>query len=218
MKIIQCWDDGVLNDIRLTELLRKYKAKASFNINPGINQMHERSRGWLYKDVFAVYRLTLDEMKEVYKDFQIAGHSMTHPDLTKLDEASLKAQLDDCKAFLKDRFKVERCGMAYPGGNYDERVKKAVKDAGYLYSRTTKNISGPLPLNDPMELHSHCHFMASEFWDKYEEVRRQDGIFYFWGHSYEMMDDEALWGEFESKIARITDDPKVGWSDIVDLF
>ena len=35
MKVVQCWDDGVVNDVRLTNLLRKYNAKATFNLNPG---------------------------------------------------------------------------------------------------------------------------------------------------------------------------------------
>ena len=31
MKVMQCWDDSVTNDIRLVELLRQYHAKATFN-------------------------------------------------------------------------------------------------------------------------------------------------------------------------------------------
>ena len=30
MKVVQCWDDGVVTDIRLIEILRKYNAKATF--------------------------------------------------------------------------------------------------------------------------------------------------------------------------------------------
>jgi len=38
MKIVQCWDDGVNDDIRLTELLRRHCAKATFNLNPGTHK------------------------------------------------------------------------------------------------------------------------------------------------------------------------------------
>ncbi len=34
LRVVQCWDDGDLGDIRLCEILRKYGAKASFNLNP----------------------------------------------------------------------------------------------------------------------------------------------------------------------------------------
>lgn len=43
-------------------------------------------------------------------------------------------------------------------------------------------------------------------------------MFYFWGHSYEMMDDPKLWDEFESKIAFLSQDPRTEWVDVRDLF
>ncbi len=219
MKIMQCWDDGVLNDAKLVDLCRKYKAKATFNINPGINKKSERVQGrWIFKDKFRVDRLSLDEMKDVYKGFKIAGHTMTHPHPTQISAEQLKPELVDCKSFIKDFFGQGVCGFAYPFGEYNDEVKKAVKDAGYLYARTTKNIDGKLPMDDPMALHSHCHFMNEAFWRKFEEVRKLDGVFYFWGHSYEMMDDPALWDEFEAKLAKISTDSQVEWVDIVDLF
>ena len=36
IKVAQCWDDGVATDIRLIEILRKYNAKATFNLCPGL--------------------------------------------------------------------------------------------------------------------------------------------------------------------------------------
>ena len=36
VKVAQCWDDGVATDIRLTEIFRKYNAKATFNLCPGL--------------------------------------------------------------------------------------------------------------------------------------------------------------------------------------
>ena len=35
IKVAQCWDDGVATDIPLTEILRKYNARATFNLCPG---------------------------------------------------------------------------------------------------------------------------------------------------------------------------------------
>ena len=218
MKIMQCWDDGVANDEPLIKLLRKYKAKGTFNLNPGLHQKSVRVSGWKFKGVYDVYKLSLDEMKDVYKGFKIAGHTMTHPHPTQIPADRLKTELVDCKAFIKDFFGQEECGFAYPFGDYNEEVKKAVRDAGFRYARTCKNVDGVLPLDDPMELPSHCHFMSPDFWAKYEKVREQDGIFYFWGHSYEMMDDKALWDEFESKLAKIASDSKAEWIDIIDLF
>ena len=214
---MQCWDDGVSNDERLTELLRKYNAKATFNIIPGL---HGKSRIFtsVYGNTFKSYRLALDEMKDIYKGFKVAGHSMTHPKLAELDAQTLEREIVDCKDFIQNFFGQQECGFAYPYGNYNDAVKQALANAGYRYARTVKNINGALPLDDPMELPSHCHFLNPDFWKKYEEVRAIDGIFYFWGHSYEMMDDPKMWDEFESKLDRIKSDSKAQWIDIIDLF
>ena len=218
MKIMQCWDDGVTTDVRLVELLRKYKAKATFNLNPGLHLKDGHHLWPRQHKGFKIERLTLNEIKDLYVGFKIAGHSMTHPHLTQLDAATLKSELVDCKNFIKDFFGQKDCGFAYPFNSYNDDVKKALKDAGYLYARTGICVDGSLPLDNPLELPSHGHFMSPDFWAKYEKVREQDGIFYFWGHSYEMMDDKALWNEFESKLAKISADSKAEWIDIIDLF
>lgn len=214
MKVMQCWDDGVVNDAPLADLLRKYRVKATFNINPGRNDRQVRK----IKNSKPHGLLSLDEMKDVYKGFMVGGHSMTHPSLSKATPDVLRRELVECKTFIREFFGQERCGFAYPNGDYNETVKQALRDAGYLYARTTKNVDGALPLSDPMELHPHCHFMDPKFWGKYEAVRAMDGVFYFWGHSYEMMDDPALWAAFEAKLARIADDPKAEWIFVADLF
>ena len=38
IRVAQCWDDGVTDDIRLIEILRKHGAKASFNLNPALHK------------------------------------------------------------------------------------------------------------------------------------------------------------------------------------
>ena len=47
MKVVQCWDDGVVNDARLVELLRHYGAKATFNLNIGLMNIERLTSGWL---------------------------------------------------------------------------------------------------------------------------------------------------------------------------
>ena len=218
-QVVQCWDDGVHNDVRLVELLKKYKAKATFNINPGIAAIDSNRRPtWIYKERFKVERLGIDEMKDLYKGFTLAGHSMTHPNLTKLDQGTLSAELQECKDILREEFSQLRCGFAYPFGAYDAKVQEALKKSGYVYARTVSNISGPLPLDSPLALPTHGHFMMKDFWTRYEDIRTTGGVFYFWGHSYEMMDEPSLWDDFEEKLARISADSRAKWADVIDLF
>jgi peptidoglycan/xylan/chitin deacetylase (PgdA/CDA1 family) len=217
MRIMQCWDDGDVDDIRLVEILRKHGAKATFNINPG-GWTSERRMAHRFKGEYSVYRLTLDEMPDVYHGFCIGGHTMTHPFLNKIDPQWALAELVECKRYIEKHFGQSDCGMAYPCGAYNDQVKALVQDAGYLYSRTTKNVDLRLNTDNPMALHTHCHFLAEDFWHKFEAVKAVDGDFYFWGHTFELMGDDARWGALDSQIGRLTDDSATIWIDVKDLF
>ena len=217
MRVMQCWDDGDVDDIRLVEILKKHEARATFNITPG-GSKSERRVAHHFKDVYAVHRLSLDEMPQVYEGFCIGGHTMTHPNLPAIDPDRALTELVETKRYIENHFGQTACGMAYPCGQYDDAVKELVRKAGYLYSRTTQNIALELNLDDPMALHTHCHFLAPNFWDKYESVKANDGDFYFWGHSFELMGDDARWQKLDRMIGRISDDADSRWIDVRDLF
>jgi len=216
MRIMQCWDDGDVDDILLIEILKKHGAKATFNINPGVLG-GDRRLGHTFKGEYPVYKLTLDEMPQVYDGFCIGGHTMTHPALDVIDASRAFSELVDCKKYIEQHFNQAECGMAYPGGAYNDAVKKLVRQAGYLYSRTTKNVN-KLNVEDPMALHTNCHFLAPNFWDVFEAVKAVDGDFYFWGHTFELMGDDARWKKLDSMIGRLTDDSSTEWIDVKDMF
>ncbi|HPN84892.1 MAG TPA: polysaccharide deacetylase family protein [Victivallales bacterium] len=92
MTVVQCWDDGVTGDARLTEILRKHNAKATFNLNAGRYKKGRSSAEWSYKGQ-EVLRLGWDEMKEVYDGFTIANHSLTHPRLPKISLEDAKKDI-----------------------------------------------------------------------------------------------------------------------------
>ena len=217
MRIMQCWDDGDVDDIRLVEILKKHGARATFNINPG-GYKSERRVAHKFKGEYAVHRLTLDEMPQVYDGFCIGGHTMTHPFLNSIDPEWAFTELVECKRYIEKHFGQTACGMAYPCGAYSDEVKDLVRKAGYLYSRTTKNVDLDLNINDPMALHTHCHFLAADFWERFNAVKAVDGDFYFWGHTFELMGDDTRWQELDTMIGRLTDDAATEWIDVRDLF
>ena len=67
-----------------------------------------------------------------------------------------------------------------------------------------------------MAFHPDCHFLAENFWGLFEAAKAEDRVFYFWGHSYELITEED-WSGFEQKIARLSGDPVVEWEDIANL-
>ena len=52
---------------------------------------------------------------------------------------------------------------------------------------------------------------------RYNQAKETGGAFYFWGHSYEMLDCEGLWDQLEQKIRYISSDPDAEWCDVIDL-
>ena len=216
IRVAQCWDDGVVNDVRVAEICRKYHAKATFNINPGLRKADERVTGWRFRDMFDVCGLSLKEMPEVYKGFKVASHTMHHMNADKGTVEAFVKEAVDARHFIEDTFGQDAPGFAWPCGVTTDDTVKALTDAGFAYGRTTVNVPQVLPVAEPLRLHSNCHFLNPNFWEIFETAK-PCGVFYFWGHSYEMMNDPQLWAGYEEKIARLSADPEVEWIDVVDI-
>jgi peptidoglycan/xylan/chitin deacetylase (PgdA/CDA1 family) len=69
--------------------------------------------------------------------WEVAAHSETHPDLTKVDDAQLRDEVVGSRAKLQTLFHVPVEFFCYPAGRLDDRVVAAVRDAGYSGATTT---------------------------------------------------------------------------------
>lgn len=223
LRIVQCWDDGVTADIPLIEILSRHGAKATFNINAGLHGP-ERKEGWKYKGIHPVSRLAWGEMPSLYKGFTIANHSVSHPHPSQIPLEKWKVEVADGRKRLQDHFSSPVLGFAYPFGDFGQEshtetaVMNAVRAAGHTYARTCENSQEPYPPAEPMRLASHCHFASAHFWDLYEGAKKSPArVFYFWGHSYEMVSPEE-WGAFEEKISRMAGDGEACFAELTDLF
>ncbi len=214
MKVIQCWDDGVVSDIRLIEILKKYDAKATFNLCLGKNAAVRQVVGH-FNDI-EIVSLAIDEMYELYKDFDIANHSFTHPALTSLSRDEIHHEISENKSRLEQMFGRAIKGFCYPFGAANTEVRDIVELTGHQYARTVEDLCGNETNQDSLLLKPNCHFLDPDFWQRYEEAKAK-GVFYFWGHSFEM-NTEQMWQEFESKIARISSDPETEWESIANVY
>ncbi|MBE6356058.1 MAG: hypothetical protein E7058_02970 [Lentisphaerae bacterium] len=218
IKVAQCWDDGVLNDIKLTELLRKYNAKATFNLNPALHRYAERNpEGYKFRGIYYAGKLAWNEVTDVYEGFDVASHTMCHCNAGIVDDKVFFTDAVGAKNILEDLFQKPCTGFAWPCGRYTEKTADMLLEAGFTYGRTVENTDRVSAFSHPMILHSSCHFQDDNFWQAFEKAKTTDGIFYFWGHSYEMMDDPELWADFENKLRRLSEDPEVVWIPTTDL-
>jgi peptidoglycan/xylan/chitin deacetylase (PgdA/CDA1 family) len=214
VRLVNCWDDGVTDDIRLIEILRQHGATGSFNLNAGLHR-NERYSGWKFKDTKEVFKLALPELPQVYAGFTVANHTLTHPWLTRISPEEARQNINDGRDALEQIFGYRIEGFAYPFGDQNAAVREMVRAAGHLYARAVETTATVLPQDDPMDFKGSCHFLAPDFWERFDAVRRDGGVFYFWGHSYELITEDD-WRDFDRKIARLGEHGE--WVSLPSLF
>ena len=224
VKVATCWDDGMYTDLRLVDILRKYNVKATFNLNPGRYAEERIPAQWLkFVDVpwsfngFTGGMLSKNDLLEVYKGFKVASHCMHHETVGRvLDDVFIKAAID-ARHYLEDLFQQECPGFAWPCGQTTPATADALREAGFEYGRTTAYTDNVLSYEHPLLLNSSCHFLNRSFKDIFEKAKAENGVFYFWGHTYEMMDCQGMWDFTEQKIKFLSEDPEVEWIDVIDI-
>lgn len=102
--------------------------------------------------------LSWDQLKELtLYGWQVESHTITHPKLSELNMEKLKLEVENSKLTLEQGLGHVVNYLAYPYGDYDERVIKAVKEAGYLMAFTTQK-GWASRESDPMLIHRvYCY-------------------------------------------------------------
>ena len=192
------YDDGVVQDLRLVEIMDKYGLKGTFNLNTGWYLPENMERDKDHR------RLKLSEAQELFKDsvHEVAIHAYNHPFLEKLDTSEIIYEIiEDRKAMEKDYGRIVR-GMAYPYGTYNDKVVDILEKCHVAYARTVKSTCSFNFPENWLTLHPTCHHnneRLEELIKTFVEVPNRFGnaeMFYLWGHSYEF-DNNDNWEVIE---------------------
>ena len=223
IKVAMCWDDGVTTDIHLISIVRKYNAKATFNLNPGLMPQYTEPNAWATPGEnrwshqgFMPGKVGLHDLLAIYGDFAVASHCNRHESAGFCPNQAFLESAVGAKKFLEDTFQHECPGFAWPCGRYTAETVEMLRQNGFRYGRTTEYAEDITTCTEPLTLPANCKFNDREFYAKYEKAKAC-GVFYFWGHSYETFDYEPLWRQLEDKIAYISNDPDAEWCDVIDL-
>lgn len=197
------YDDGVIQDRRLVPLLDKYGLKATFNLNSEwFGKRHVfQNQGIEFEHI----KIEQSEVRELYKNHEVAAHTLTHPKLPTVSDEEVIRQVEQDRINLSELVGYEVIGMAYPGGgiNHDERVEKLIrKHTGIKYARTIE-CTGFFALEQdmykfmPSAHHLEADGKSYELCKQFVEMKTdKPQLLYIWGHSYEM-DFGNRWDELE---------------------
>ncbi len=83
-----------------------------------------------------IYDRQVEEMARA--GWQIASHSITHPDLPSISDSQLAEEMTESRRLLEEEFGISVTDFCYPAGRYDDRVIAAVRKAGYRSATSTE--------------------------------------------------------------------------------
>lgn len=202
------FDDGTIQDKKLTEIFNKYGIRATFNINSGFfGQQHRILHAGIDVDHTEISR---EEAPSVYKGHEIAVHTKTHPDLRTLNENGIIDEVAGDKEELEKVFGCKIKGMAYPGGGKpynDNVIKTIINNTDIRYARTILSHHRFEIPTDFMQWHPTCDVNDFTALDLADELMKadtdEDMLFYVWGHSFEF-DKFKSWETIEKLCEKLS--------------
>ena len=127
MIITTSWDDGHPSDRRLADLLAKYGVAGTFYVPTSHSEGHEV--------------IESAAVREIATQFEIGGHSEDHVELISLKREEIVRQISQNKMWLEDCIGQTVTGFCYTYGTHSPALKRTLRECGFDYARTTKNLS-----------------------------------------------------------------------------
>lgn len=184
------YDDGTIHDRRFIDLLNKYGIPCTFNLVSGVlkDEKFEIDYSETPIEDHKWVPVAKFEVPELYKNHEVASHTVTHPNLLKCTDEEINKEITDDRKALQKLTNQEVTGFAYPYGAWDDELTKKLEKLGIVYARNvgeTHNFGIP---ENFLSWNPTCHHDDPELKNlikKFLESDNEGDLFYLWGHSYE---------------------------------
>ena len=219
------YDDGVMQDKRLSETFNKYGMKGTFNFN---------------SQNFKKPNFSKEEIQEYFisKGHEIAVHGAYHRANGNLRAIDGIRDVLDCRLELEERCDCIIRGMAYPDtgitlmgnfGNY-QQIKNYLTELDIAYARTLGGDNDSFML--PQDFHAwmptahHNNPKIMEYIDKFLNLdismnvyhaRRIPRLMYIWGHSYEF-DNNNNWEHIEEICKKLAFNDEIWYATNIEIY
>lgn len=205
---ILTYDDGVEEDIKFVGLIEKYNLKGCFNLNFGLM---ENQFEWKHPSGKTIKRLSLQTAVKLYKNHEIASHTMTHPNLENLKKNEILLEMCRDKENLELLFERKVRGFAIPFSFFSPLVKKCIKKSCFEYGRISEESFSLEPATDYFAWKPsifHLNDKLENFVNSFLQTDRELAICTIAGHSYDL-EVENKWGLLENIFKRINDNENI---------
>ncbi|MDY4041442.1 MAG: polysaccharide deacetylase family protein [Collinsella sp.] len=196
MKCFTCsFDDGTVEDARITEMLRDRGLAATFNLNPGLFGQGDDLAHVAYR--VRHEKIARDQIAEVYRGFEVAVHGYSHARLGSVGKPMAAYEIVRAKAELEEIVREPVRGMAWPVSSSPRdraELSDLVRSCGICYGRTTRRSFDCRGIpEDFLFWDAACSFVQPEmegvlkrFCGPLEVGSYQTPyLLYVWGHGYE---------------------------------
>jgi peptidoglycan/xylan/chitin deacetylase (PgdA/CDA1 family) len=131
------FDDGMENNVSvLLPLLREYGIRATVYVATGLVGA---ANPWLA----GTRMMTADELRELHRaGLELGAHTVSHADLSALDDAGCRREVRDSRATLQDLTGAPVTTFAYPYCRFGPAAVDAVRDAGFAAAVTGLGLGG----------------------------------------------------------------------------
>lgn len=196
MIVLASWDDGSIEDVRIAELMQKYKIPCIFYWSVFTDK---QSRNFSKIKNF----LSEEDRQKIANDFEIGSHTLYHNYLTQIPIEEAEIEITQSKELLSKYNTIT--SFCYPRGYANEDIKKLIKKAGYSTARSTIVGNTKLPLDNYfIETTAHVGIQRQEYnetpWLEYSfkklKEAEKNGYFHIFGHSWEIEKNNA-WNDLE---------------------
>lgn len=217
------FDDGVLQDIRTIEILDKYGLKGTFNLNAGkfgTKNPYEANGRTIERTI-----IEPTQVKELYKNHEVAVHTVGHFNLTTLPKSCVVWQVEEDRKMLESLTGKEIRCMAYPCGgvNNDDLVAQIIQEETKIRFARTTTPTRSFDMQDYLlRFNPTIHFKdekAFELAKQFIELQTDEPkLFYIWGHTYEFDAIDGAWERFEEFCRLIADKEDVFYGTNGEVF
>ena len=177
------FDDGRVEDIPLIEAFNAYGIKGTFNLNSN-----------KHTDPSAV--TNAQWVVDTYKGHEVASHVKNHPSIANYTPQEYIQLIKEGKDELSEIVGYEVTGMAYPLDDPGvEEITQYVcsEESGIEYARPSSPMRRDFELpSDFYNWRPSIKFTEMDYYGKaFLDIRNDNKmrLFYAWGHSYELNDD-----------------------------